>query len=509
MKIIREVSKKELKEFLYNINLKDKQLYEEMNSNNGFGIFQFSGNTALRLVNDIHPENFEELVAINSLARPGTIDFAGEYNGNKSGDKSKYPKIVDDLLKESRGIVLYQEQVMSVFNKVGGFTLEETNMIRGLMKKLGKADKKKEDLDKWEKQVNRFVEGAKINGVTDKQAKDIANDLLKMSSYSFNKSHAVAYTLTAIQTLYISRYFRKYFYASTLAYESTKKDAIKDAFDNCRKFGFSLLPPDVNSSLKHFAPSKNKEILFGLNEIKNIGDKPIESIIQNRPYKSIVDFVIKNQGDRAITKKVTQSLLGAGAFDGFIKGERKYYEEIVRRFYDSKKTIKIKELLEKKWDEIEETAKAEKLFLPTKNEDFIFYETELLGSNFFHNQFSQEEIDKIDVLYKKGYIDKSFRDIKEGKAISRVPIYVSKFRLHIDKNKNEMAFVEAEDMNNERINFPIFSSYWKLIKDRFFGEGLYIFSFYLNQDHQIMFGSTKWLKDDEKSRLINSFKKKE
>lgn len=507
MTVIKEVTKKELKEFLYKINTDDKQLYEEMNSNNGFGVFQFSGATALRLVNDIHPDNFEELTAVNALSRPGTIMFADEYKDNKNGDKKKYPKIVDDLLKQSKGLCIYQEQIMSIFNKIGGFTLDETNQIRALMKKLSKSDKKKEDLNSWHKQVKRFIEGAIINGLTEKQSQNIAEDLLRMSAYSFNKSHAVAYTLVAIQTLYLSRYFRKYFYSATLAYESTKKDAIKDAFNNCKKFGFSLLPPDVNSSLKHFTPTVGNEILFGLNEIKNIGDKPIESIIQNRPYKSIVDFIIKNTGDRAITKRVVQSLLGAGGFDNFIKSERKYYEEIVRRFYDKKKTIKVAELLERKWEEIIEDAKKEGLLLPTNNADYILYENELLGSNFFYSVFSQEEFDKIDALYKKGYIDRNFQDIKTGKAISRVPVYVSKFRLHIDKNKNEMAFIEASDMNSEQISFPVFSSYWKFIKERFIGEGLYIFSFYRDSNNSIMFGSTKWMKDDEKTRLINIFKK--
>lgn len=507
MRVIREVSKKELKDFLYEIDKKDTQLYAEMNSNNGFGTFQFSGNTALGLVNDIHPENFEELVAINSLARPGTIAFAPEYNANKKGDRMKYPKVVNDLLLETRGLVLYQEQVMSIFNKIGNFTLEETNMIRGLMKKLGKADKKKEDLDNWDKQVNRFISGAIVNGITEKQAKEIANDLLMLSAYSFNKSHAVAYTFVALQTLYMSRYFRKYFYSATLSYEATKKDAIKDAYDNCRKFGFSILPPDVNRSKRHFSPIEGDNIVFGLNEIKNIGDKPIEAIMANRPYKSIIDFIMKNQGER-ISKTIVNSLIKSGAFDTIIGGERKLYEKISEDFFETKGTTKVVELLEKKWVESTERVLALGSF-KTTNEDYVLYEKELLGSNFFHNNFSSEEIEKIDMLYKKGYIDKSFEDIKENKMISRIPVYVSKFRFHIDKNKNEMAFMEAEDMNNTKISFPIFASYWKFIKERFNGEGLYIFAFYRNQDDEIMFGSKKWLKDEEKTRLINSFKKKE
>ena len=504
MKILKEISKKELKQFLYEIDRKDSQIYDELNTNNGFGVFQFSGSTALGLVKSIHPENFEELTAINSMARPGTISFAPEYNSNKKNENMKYPKAVHELLKETRGLVLYQEQIMSIFNKIGGFSLEETNMVRGLLKKLGKADKKKEDIEKWDKQVNRFIKGAIENGITEKQAKDIANDLIMLSGYSFNKSHAVAYTYTAIQTLFLSRYFRKYFYASTLAYEATKKDAIKDAYDNCRRFGYNILPPDVNTSFKNFRPVDGNNIIFGLNEIKGIGEKPIDAIIENRPYKSVIDFIIKTQGE-GITKTVVNALVCSGCFDSIINGDRKYYEAVATYFYENKKTTKVVELLEQKWKEALEAVP----YVKTTNEDYVIYEKELLGSNFFHGNFSDEEKEKIDVLYSKGYIDKSFNDVKENKQIARVPVYVSKFRTHIDKNKNEMAFVDAEDMNGERVSFPIFASYWKFIKERFQGEGMYIFALYRDQDEKIMFGSKKWLKDEDKHKLIASFRKKE
>ena len=507
MTVIKEVSKEELKEFLYNIDKKDKNLYDEVNSSN-LGIFQFTGNTALRLVNEIEPQNFDELVSINALARPGTVSFAGEYNSNKNGDIKKYPEKVDNLLKESRGLCLFQEQIMSIFNKIGGFTLEETNMIRGLLKKLGKADKKKEDIEKWDKQVSRFIGGAKENGVSEKEAKQVANDLLALSAYSFNKSHSVAYTYVALQSLYLSRYFRKYFYSATLSYEATKKDAIKEAYDSCRKFGYSLLPPDVNKSNKHFTPTEGKNILFGLNEIKNVGDKPIEAIMSNRPYKSVIDFILKNSGERSITKKVVESLILSGAFDTLISGERKLYDIIAKDFYENKKSSKVKEIIEDFWNKTEEKHLVLRESLKTSNEEYVAYEKEYLGSNFFHNNFSEEETEKINLLYKKGLIDRSFEDVKDYKTISRVPIYVSKFRTHIDKNKNEMAFIEAEDMNGEKVSFPIFASYWKFVKDRFSGEGIYIFAFYRNVDDNLMFGSKKWLKDDEKSRLINSFKRK-
>lgn len=504
MKILKKISKKELKEFLYEIDINDKKIYDEVNTNNGFGIFQFSGSTALGLVKDIHPDNFEELTAINSMARPGTIEFVPQYKDGKLNGTKKYPDVVHNLLKDSKGQILFQEQVLKIFNIIGGFTLTEADGIRGLMKKLGKADKKKEDIEKWDNQIKVFIEGAKANGLSEKEAYNISNDLLKLSSYSFNKSHAVAYTYTAVQTLYLSRYFRKYFYASTLAYEATKKDAIKSAYENCRNFGYNILPPDINKSFKNFRPVEGNNIIFGLNEIKGIGEKPINAIISNRPYKSIIDFIIKTQGER-ITKTVVNALVCSGCFDSLINGDRKYYEAVVNYFYENKKTTKVIELLEQKWKDALEAVP----YIKTSNEDYIIYEKELLGNNFFHGNFSDEEKEKIDILYSKGYIDKSLKDVKESKLISRVPVYVSKFRIHIDKNKNEMAFVDVEDMNGDKANFPIFASYWKFIKERFQGEGMYIFALYRDQDDKIMFGSKKWVKDEDKYKLIASFRKKE
>lgn len=131
IKIIKEVSKKEFKDFLYHIDLEDKNLYEEVNNGNVFGVFQFDGNTASKLTNKIKPRNFEEIVAVSSLARPGTIDFAEEYNENKETGKHKYPDKIHDLLSTTYGIILYQEQLMSIFNKIGNFTLEETNCVTG------------------------------------------------------------------------------------------------------------------------------------------------------------------------------------------------------------------------------------------------------------------------------------------------------------------------------------------------------------------------------------------
>jgi DNA polymerase-3 subunit alpha len=142
IKIIKEVSKKDLAEWLYTIDESDKNLYLELNNPDKIGIFQINGNTAERLCAEVEPENFDELVAINGLARPGPMEASAPfYVKRKHGEKSPYPDAVNEILKDSYNTILYQEQAMGIFHKIGGFTLVEADEVRGLMKKLGKAEK--------------------------------------------------------------------------------------------------------------------------------------------------------------------------------------------------------------------------------------------------------------------------------------------------------------------------------------------------------------------------------
>ena len=186
IKVLKKVTKEEFKDFLYDIDISDEKLYGEMNKQ-PIGIFQFSANTAEVVTRQIKPQNFNDMVAINSFARPGTSGFLPQYLENRERGTSKYPKVVNDILEETWFVCLYQEECMSIFNKIGGFSLAETNTIRGLMKKLSKAEKKQEDLDAWDEAIERFEKGAVENGLTISQAKSLANDMLSMSSYAFNK----------------------------------------------------------------------------------------------------------------------------------------------------------------------------------------------------------------------------------------------------------------------------------------------------------------------------------
>jgi DNA polymerase-3 subunit alpha len=504
MKIIKKLEKNEMKQWLLrSINIEDEALYKEANNPNMIGIFQLTAGTAKFMVESIKPSNFDELNACSAFARPGTMDFVPQYIKNRETKKSPYPKAVADILHETHSIILYQEQVMAVFNKIGGFSLEETNTIRGLMKKLGKLEKKKEDLDAWDEVIKRFQEGAQEKGITKSDAKKIADDLLKMSSYNFNKSHSTAYTYLAVVTLYLSYYFRKYFYSSVLHYEVGRDKYLLDRLRAVKVQGFKILPPDINKSSKFIAPVKGStdELVFGLEDVKHVGGNPADVILSNQPYKDFMDFYLKIQGNR-ITIRAVRALISIGAFDSLYK-DRKRLLTKVDRFWEQKKTIKVEEKLRFLWNNIEKQIDA----LPgldATQDDLRDYEREYLGFNFFITPFSPEFMEKMNILKQKGLAEICFADI--SKSSVKVPVVVSSMRVFNDKNGKEMAFIELEDYTGERLTIPIFQSLWMHVKAYIVQGKVHLINLYRQKkddgSEQIMFGKSGWPKPTEIERFV-------
>jgi len=490
IKIIKKIDKDEFKKFMYDIDLSDNNLYDQVNKNT-IGIFQFSASTANNLVKMIKPENFEELVSISSLARPGTIDFAAEYKENKISKKSKYNEKISELLKSSYFIPLYQENTMAIFNKIGGFSLENTNKIRGLMKKLGKKEQKKEDLDEWNANVEKFKKNAvEKEGLTEEEAEIIAVDLLKMSSYNFNRSHAVSYTYVGIQTLYLSHYFKPYFYSAILA---TKTDIdLVNYLNQMKAQGLTILPPDINKSKARFSPLDNKTILYGLTDIKFIGDKPTEKILLNRPYNSLFDFIFKTRS-REITSRVINALISVGCFDWYDHNRKKLLT-IFEEFWEKKKTIKIEEKLKFLWEEIEK--RYNNIPFPSfDNNELVALEKEFYGFRFFTSPFSDTVINGLYRAYGDGLIYLTFADVEE-RISKKIPLVIEDVRAFKDKNGNEMAFVSVSDIHDNNKSIPVFQSYWKYVKEYFVKGSINLMNVYNDEKGNPIFGSTRKLQEE-------------
>jgi DNA polymerase-3 subunit alpha len=493
MTIIRKVTKQELKDHLYDLDISDPNIYVEANNDNSIGIFQLNGALAHEIIKKIKPQSFDEINACSAFARPGTSSFVEQYVENREKHKSPYPKQVAALLTETQSIVLYQEQAMSIFNKIGGFTLEETDVIRGLMKKLGKADKKKSDLEKWDKVIEKFTAGAQENGINPRDAKVVAGDLLKMASYQFNKSHSTAYAYIAAQTLYLSYYFRKYFYASVLHYEVGRDKYLLDRLRSVKAQGFKILPPDINKSKISLSPAKEEKdsIIFGIFDIKGIGEVPATTIVSLQPFFSFMDFILKIQGKR-ISVTVIKALISIGAFDDLYKYDRKKLLATFEIYWKNKKTTKVPEKLRAVFEAAEKEV-AGMADMVANYDDLRDFERKHLGFNFFINPFTTKFLDAVDAMEKKGVIYSSFSKVKSSSA--KVPVVINKIKILNDKNGKEMAFLDIEDKTGDGISVPIFQSFWSVLKNRFVEGKIHMINLYLNDD-QVMFGKKGYTKKD-------------
>lgn len=374
------------------------------------------------------------------------------------------------------------------------------NCVRATMKRLGKSDKKQKDIDDWNNYVKAFVDGALKLGIKKEDSEKVAEDLLKLSGYFFNKSHSVAYTYNAIITLYLTVYFRIYYYAATLTYlNQNKKEEIFNAIIKMKQHDIQVLPPDINISNKEFTPVSNKEIRFGLMNIKFLGDIPAETIIQNRPYKSFFDFIIKTvKPKNGINERVLRGLVSTGCFDCFDINRKKLIF-ILGEFFERKKTIKVEEKLLALCQSIEK--EADVLNFKTTQFDYIDYEKEFFDYNFFHGYFTDSLKERLYKAQRKGLIDLGFEELYNG-VTKRIPVIINSLKSHIDKNKNEMVFVEFEDMFGRKESMPIFASMYKSVKDILKNNSIYLVYFYLTAeaDEKVMFGRNIWLDTDEQKK---------
>lgn len=489
MKILkRNVSKDELKEFLNNINLEDKNLYEELGKNQNW-IFQFSGNTGSRMTVELKPDNFDDVINLNAMSRPGSSYNFGNYCLIKNeNQKSPYPEQIQKFLSKSRGLINFQEEIMQITEYISNGKISG-NACRGLLKKLGKANPKQADKDKWAEYVSIMKEEGTKKDIQQKDIELLCSDMETLSKYTFNFSHASAYSYLAMETVYLAKYFKPYFYAINLANEAGKVDTIKDAIQSCKNSGFKVVQPDINNSREHFFPKENN-LFFGLQDIKGVGEEPAKIIVSNQPYTSIIDFICKTINTK-INKRITSALIGSGAFDNLIGSEnRKYYFDVAQKFYEKKKTKKNPELLKELWEECEKEIekKVDKQFLMES-------EVTYLGGSFFNNRFSVIS-DKIETLYKRGWCLRDFEEIRKKNLPKQYCfVYVNKYRQHTDKNGNEMMFFEIEDRNGEKQSVPVFASYWQYCKVKFNSEGFYLMDVYPTEDGKIMFGSRNWVRD--------------
>ena len=305
--------------------LDDEKTYKLFSDGLTNGVFQFESSGMKDILRRFKPTSLEHLTALNALYRPGPIGGGMIDDFIKRRHKAKLVEYelpeLKQVLEETYGVIVYQEQVMQVANMVGGYSLGEADLLRRAMGK-----KKAEEMAAHRE---RFVKGAKEKGFKDEKKVTRLFDLMEQfAGYGFNKSHSAAYALLAYHTAYLKTHYPNYFLAAVLTSERGSQDKVVKYIHECREMGIPILPPDVNVSDVFFTPSATG-IRFGLAAIKNVGESAIVSMSAQKPFKNIFDFCDRVDS-RTVNKRVIESLIKAGAFDSVDQARALLYNNIDR-----------------------------------------------------------------------------------------------------------------------------------------------------------------------------------
>ncbi len=472
LRIIKKVYGQEVD--IDNLPLDDKKTLELFQRGDTTGVFQFESAGMRRYLKALQPNHFEDIVAMNALYRPGPMQFIDDFIARKRGDRPiTYPdSSMEPALKNTYGVVVYQEQVMQISKDVCGFSGGEADTLR---KAIGK-----KKIDIMRKMRQRMIDGAKeVSGIKEPVMEKFWQQLEDFAAYCFNKSHAACYSLIAYQTAYLKAHWPAAFMAAlmTSVYEDTERLAVE--ISECQKMNIPVLPPDINESFSEFAVIQNKDksaIRFSLNAIKNVGSNAVDEIISARdkggPFTDFENF-LSRVDYRSVNRKSFESLIKAGAFD---------------RFYDRGLLLSSLDLIMAYGSRTQKQAERGqtdlfgteagtnltsnvRLNLPMVNagehtiRDHLAWERELLGLYLSEHPLTMYE----DFLKDRTKQISSLNQTMDGESV-QIGGIVNGIREITTKRGQRMAFVKIEDLSGdiEIILFPAaysqFSHLWTIDK---------------------------------------------
>ncbi|NBI08179.1 DNA polymerase III subunit alpha [Senegalia massiliensis] len=467
-----------------NSNYDDKDVYKMFQKGNTLGVFQFESAGMRQFLKELKPTEFENIVAANSLFRPGPMRQIPRYIENKTHpEKIQYTHpILESILKVTYGCMVYQEQVMQIVRDVGGYSMGRSDLVRRAMgkKKMDVMERERQNFIYGKKDENGNVEikGAIRNGVDEKSANKIYDEMIDFAKYAFNKSHSAAYAVLAYETAWLKYYYPVEFMAALLTSVMGSTNSISLYIQESKRVGIEVLPPDINESFSNFTVTKGK-VRFGLEAVKNVGKPLIESIVNARKkegkFISLTDFCGRVDS-HSLNKRAIESLIKAGAFDS-IRGSRAQllavYEKVLEGVQqDKKKNIKgqynmFSNSSSKDQNEIKRD------LLPNINEfpekTLLSMEKEMMGIYVSGHPLSsyEETLNNISTLSTAELLELDGSSGKNEKQIKIGGIIISK-KNKITKNNNMMAFATLEDLFGtiELIIFPkVYDRYQKFIEE--------------------------------------------
>ncbi|MDX9703150.1 MAG: DNA polymerase III subunit alpha [Candidatus Auribacterota bacterium] len=443
---------------LDDLPLDDEKTFELLQKGNSNGIFQLESSGMRELLVKLKPNCFEDIIALVALYRPGPLgsgmvdDFINRKHG-RTNISYELPGL-EPILKDTYGIILYQEQVQKISSVLGGFSLGEADLLRRAMGK--------KIVEEMARQRERFIAGALEKNISKKLAEDIFDRMAKFAEYGFNKSHSAAYALISYRTAYLKANYPVEFMAALLSNEITNPEKITLYIEECKRMNISILPPDVNQSFSAFTVV-DKTIRFGLSAVKNVGTNAVEAIIHARKEKghftSLYDFVEKVD-PRQVNRKVTESLVKCGAFDslGFKRAQMfAAIDQAIERAAETHQDELAGQFSLFDSGEEETEIMGGQIELPAVDEwektQMLFYEKELLG---FY--VTGHPLDSYRNLFHLFPFD-SIAKLKKSSTARSVHIagMIPKLKFTVTKRGNEkMAMGELEDYHDsmEIVLFP-------------------------------------------------------
>ena len=307
-----------------NINYEDKNVYDMISTGKCEGIFQLESAGMKNFMKELKPQSIEDLIAGISLYRPGPMDFIPQYikGKNNPGDITYDCPMLEPILKPTYGCIVYQEQVMQIVRDLAGYSLGRSDLVRRAMskKKTSVMEKERQNFIYGNPEEN--VPGCISNGIDEKTANKIYDDMIDFAKYAFNKSHAACYAVVAYQTAYLKTYYPVEFMAALMTSVVDNTDKVVGYIYACRQMNIQMLPPDVNTSDMEFSVEDNA-IRFGLSAVKSLGRPTIKAIIDERNksrFTSMQDFISRLYTD--LNKRTLENLIKSGAFDTFGNNRR-------------------------------------------------------------------------------------------------------------------------------------------------------------------------------------------
>ncbi|WP_138160532.1 DNA polymerase III subunit alpha [Peptoniphilus catoniae] len=517
--LIKKIHGKEID--FSSMKLNDKKVLEMFAKAETLGVFQFESAGMRAFLKELKPDAFEDLVAANALFRPGPMNQIPKFVESKHNPKkiSYIHPALEEILASTYGCIVYQEQVMQIVQKIGGYSLGRADLVRRAMskKKMSVMEEERQNFIYGKRENGKLIcKGAIANGVDEKSAGEIYDLMIDFANYAFNKSHSVAYSVVAYWTAYLKYYYPKEFMAAQISSQMGNVSQVSLYIEECARLGIGILPPDINKSYEKFTVEDGK-IRFGLKGVKNLSSNLISAIVEvrkNGRFKSLSDFIerVAKNDARALNKRSIEYLIKSGALDGLGGNRAQYlaaYEKIIDNCLSNARNniqgqFSLFDTIENKNEilpELKDFNQRAKLEMEREILGIYVSGHPLDSYRDFIASSGGDNINEINERYREGGFNRDY-------YVKIVGILKNK-KTMITKNKKIMAFAKLEDLYGE-IELIIFPNTYEKAFDKLVDDSIVLIEGHIQhsevEEPKIIVDDIKSVKEPSSKRLYISVK---